>query len=103
MIYKITRYVDDEGKSVSEYVPEVDVSDKDQVYYEGVVGLQTPMGPQPLSFTFPSDFKLVDCFNRFDEIAKIEVKRILEDAKKKEMEQNLIITPNQMQNNNTIH
>jgi hypothetical protein len=97
MIYKTDRYVDEDGRGVTEYIPQEEPS-TETIHYEGTVGLQTPMGPQPISFKFPSEFTLADCFEKFDEVAKVEVKRIIAEAQKRQQEQNLIVTPDQINN-----
>jgi hypothetical protein len=107
MIHKINRYEDEDGRSVCEYVPETSVNTQDSTltdtdytctHYEGTVGIPTPMGAQPINFKFPFGFTLAECFSKFDEVAKVEVKKLIEQAQKRQQEQNLIVTPNQINN-----
>ena len=90
MIQEIKRYTDEKGKSVKEYVP----IEKDQMVgarstFEGTVGIQSPMGVVPIDFPFPEDYTLEQCFENFENIANIEVQKIIEEEKEK----NRIVTP----------
>jgi len=96
MIEEVKKYTDEEGKGVTEYIPlstGEGVATKER--YEGTVGIKTPMGIQPLSFPFPEGYSLEKCFEHFEDIADVEIKKIMEEAEAKQKEENLIITPGQ--------
>jgi len=94
MIEEVKKYTNEKGMGVTEYTP---VSNSD-VYikprYDGTVGIRTPMGVQPIQFPFPEDFTLEQCFEKFEEIADVEVQKIMKEAEEKQKEENLIVTPN---------
>ena len=104
MIKEVKKYTDDDGRSVTAYIPidnptkimpfKVDCSE-DLIAYEGQVGIPTPMGVASVRFPFPENFTLEQCFEKFMEIAEIEVERIMKEAEEKAKDDNLIITPGQ--------
>jgi len=91
MIYETKAYIDDDGKSITAYIPTEETDEKQR--HEGTVGVRTPMGVQPLHFPFPDELTLEECFEKFEEVADVEVKKIMEEYEKKQQEENLIITP----------
>jgi hypothetical protein len=101
MIEEVKKYTDEQGKSVTAYVPMslTEDSNKDTkslTHYDGTVGIRTPVGVQPIQFPFPENFSLEQCFEKFEEIANVEVEKIMTEAKKKHDEENLIVTPDQV-------
>jgi hypothetical protein len=108
MIKEVKKYTDDEGRSVTAYIPLETTGMKDfeiaeLVAYEGQVGIQTPMGVAPIRFPFPENYTLEQCYENFEDIATVEVDKVMEEAKEKAEEaeklaqdKNLIITPGQM-------
>ena len=96
MIKEVKKYTDDDGRTVTAYIP-FDEKSKHIVAYEGQVGIQTPMGVAPVRFPFPPSFTLKDCFDNFEETANTEVDRIIKEAEEKTKEDNLIMTPQQVQ------
>ena len=106
MIKEVKKYTDDEGKSVTAYIPmeayKMDATRDELIAYEGQVGIQTPMGIAPIRFPFPDDYTLEKCFENFENIATVEVDKVMKEAEKKakEAEQkakddNLILIPGQ--------
>jgi len=101
MIREVKKYTDDNGASVTAYIPILNEEESKIVTntplsaYEGQVGIPTPMGVAPIKFPFPEDFTLEQCFERFMEIAEIEVEKIMKEAEEKAKNDNLIITPGQ--------
>ena len=92
MIEEVKKYTNEKGMGVSAYIP---VLDKDKMYtedeipptrYDGTVGIRTPMGVQPIQFPFPEDFTLEQCFEKFEEIADVEVQKIMKEAEEKQKE-----------------
>ena len=107
MIKEVKKYTDDEGKSVTAYIPlEIEKSENKEtelIAYEGQVGVQTPMGVAPIRFPFPDNYTLEQCFENFKDIADIEVEKVMKEAEerakeveKQTKEDNLIVTPDQM-------
>jgi hypothetical protein len=96
MIEEVKKYTNEKGMSVTAYIPlseETDVLMNTR--YDGTVGIRTPMGVQPIQFPFPKDFTLEQCFEKFEEVADVEIKKIMEEAEAKQKEDNLIVTPGQ--------
>lgn len=61
--------------------------------FSGVVGIDTQMGRMPINFDFPEEYSLKECFDNFEEVAEVEVNRIIKEAKEQAAEDNLIATP----------
>ena len=102
MINEVKKYTNDEGMSVQAYIPTLteEASERTEmspelIAYEGTVGIKTPMGVQPIHFPFPDDYTLEQCFEKFEEVADIEIKKIMEEAEQKQKDENLILTPGQ--------
>lgn len=99
MIKKEENYSDEDGKTVTAYVPVLQdpLADNsvEDIDYEGTVGVRTPMGIQPIRFPFPKGYSLEDCFGKFEEVAETELNRMRKEAEEKQKEDNLIITPGQ--------
>jgi len=100
MIKEVKKYTDDDGKSVTAYIPISVAPTEDMIAYEGQVGIQTPMGIAPIRFPFPEDYTLEKCFEKFEDIANIEVDRIMKEAEEKAKNENLIVTPGQAMKQN---
>lgn len=107
MIKEVKKYTDDEGRSVTAYIPLSDIVDK--IDYEGQVGIQTPMGIAPIRFPFPENYTLEQCYENFEKIATEEVNRVVKEAEKKAKEveeqtknENLILTPEQIKRGQPI-
>ena len=99
MIEEVKKYTNEQGKGVTAYIPMTSNSEETKnPHYDGTVGIRTPMGIQPVQFPFPENFTLEQCFEKFEEIADIEVKKIMVEAEKRHNEENLIVTPGQMKN-----
>ena len=106
MIREVKKYTDDDGKSVTAYVPKKIQGDseehlrgskaEDLTMYEGQVGIQTPMGIAPVRFNFPDDYTLERCFEEFEDIANVEVEKQIKEAEDKARNENLIVTPGQV-------
>jgi hypothetical protein len=108
MIEEVKKYTNEEGKGVTAYIPlskydsEGEPMQNTKTRYDGTVGIKTPMGIQPIHFPFPDDFTLEQCFEKFEEIADVEIQKIMQEAKKQQEEENLIVTPDQMKGGQTI-
>ena len=100
MIKEVKEYTDDDGKIVKAYCPLPQHNNlggdiPTTVLYGGTVGINTPMGMMPIHFDFPKGYDLKKCFEEFETIADIEVKRQIKEAQEKEKDDNLIVIPGQ--------
>lgn len=95
MIEEIKKYTNEEGKGVTTYTS-LEGVEPHKIRYEGTVGIRTPMGVQPIHFPFPDEYTLEKCFEDFETVADVEVKKIMEEAEKQHKEENLIVTPDQV-------
>ena len=91
MIQEVKKYTDEDGRTVSAYIPRDTLADLCiKSRYEGVVGIQTPAGIHPIHFNFPEEYTLEECFEKFEATADEEIKKMKEKAE----DENRIITPN---------
>ena len=96
MIVEVKRYTDDDGRSITAYVPiEIEDIKAENIRYEGSVGVNTNMGVMPAHFPFPEGYSLEKCFEQFETIADEEITKQIKEAEEKKREENLIVTPGQ--------
>jgi len=89
MYYKIQNYIDDHGHQVrqlKEVLGDLDTKNPDCKYL-GMIQLGTPQGRFPIEFSFPENFTLEQCFEKFEE----EGKKFVEEFEKKAREASLIV------------
>lgn len=102
--WKSEEYVNESGflvKESEEYTWNELTNSKSQTgvrSYSGAFGISvmTERGPQnfPITFDFPENFTLKDCFDKFEEFAKQKVEELKEEKRKKD----LIISPSMVNN-----
>lgn len=103
MIYTVSTYTDDEGKTImvkapfaSENEPEITKG----FIYEGVFSFQTPMGTFRATFEFegidaPPSKAINQCFAKFEELAQAKVEQMEKEIQNKMMEhQRQLSVPN---------
>jgi len=101
MIEEVKKFTNEEGKGVTAYIPlakydkETEPMQNTKTRYEGTVGIRSPMGIQPLPFPFPEGYTLEKCFEDFEGVADVEIKKIMDEMEAKQKEENLIVTPGQ--------
>ena len=96
-MFEIRRYINEEGASITGKYPVAEdgsIKILSTPEFSGVVGLPTPQGNHPIYFDFPETWSLKKCFDNFEEVAALEVERIVNEAQKQAAEDNLIVTPN---------
>lgn len=77
MIYKITRYVDDDGKNINVFKDK----NSEKVKIQGVVHLETPMGMIPIEFPFDESITTPEAaFAIFEETAHKYIEKMREEA-----------------------
>jgi len=107
MIKEVKKYIDDDARVVTAYIPleagKSEVLQEELAAYEGQVRVSTPMGMAHIVFPFPFNYTLEQCYENFEDIATAETNRIMEEeekrvqeAEEKAKEDNLILTPEQM-------
>ena len=80
MIFRIENYIDEDGKNITAKIPfSAEPNPFAATTYVGHFGIHTPRGMMPLSFEFPTNLTLEQCFAEFEKHADAELKR-LEDA-----------------------
>lgn len=87
MIFKVSRFVDDDGKNINVF-EQVDAGNEEPIIkIQGVVHLETPMGMIPIEFPFDESIKKPsEAFSVFEETAKNYINKMKEEAPR-------IITP----------
>lgn len=109
MIEEVKKFTNEEGKGITMYCPIApdgedkipQTNPKYQVHFDGTVGVRGPMGIQPIHFPFPKDYTLEKCFEEFEDVADVEIKKIMEELESKQKKENLIITPGQANSGGT--
>lgn len=80
MIYEIKRYTDDDGRQINEKSSLLSSANPLQtIEHSGTIGIRTPNGVMPISFEFPDELSLEECFEKFDQYAQEMIKQ-MQDA-----------------------
>jgi hypothetical protein len=103
MIYKLEQYVDEDGRQVIHQIPiekgKRVVQKKSEMNYFGTFQAPHPMGGgAQVQFNYPDGYSLEKCFQKFDELAKAEYEKLLQEFEEEKMRQMLslnkdILTP----------
>lgn len=86
MIFKVTRFVDDDGKNINVFEQTDPKVANPMIRIQGVVHLETPMGMIPIEFPFEDVKDPSEAFRVFEETAKRYIDKMKEEAPR-------IITP----------
>ena len=94
MYYKVEDFQGENGEHIRKLIHwDQDAPTDDTPTYIGTVVMEIRgLGRLPVSWDFPKDYNLDQCFQEFGDFAKVEAQKVVEDLQKSQSEKH-IITP----------